>query len=249
MKHFTLIFVTVAILTSCKGKGGNSKLLDTSTSVKETFDSTHYFQLEEAYKNNDTLILVDFFNKWGDLSVKIARQNEDSITKTINQIFTDIYHPFNLEKYGWLTRPHYSRYKYAILPTEIKYKLIDINKNPDSLYYVKLDTLRPFYPNPDLGRVIGLYDIEPFKKSLELFLETESYEKSLFLGSLILLPITDSDIWKAYKTDPEILQILINERLDSAVVDLRLISTGLRIKLNFENGEWKMEKIEQLWIE
>ena len=142
----------------------------------------------------------------------------------------------------------------SILPSEIRYKIVE---NFDSLnhwdeffiYTMNMDTLSPFYPRPDIGDATLVYDIEPFKTSMQLFLNEDSYQKSFYLDStnFILTPISND--WKEYQTSPEILGILINVQKDSALVDLRLISTGVRILLTRKDKKWKKEEVKELWIE
>ncbi|MFD2245589.1 hypothetical protein [Pontibacter ruber] len=218
-----------------------------SKAIKEAIDSTYYFQLEEAYQKKDTVLLSKFFESWKESSKSLSTQNEDSITKALNGIYTQIYHPFNLEKYGWLPRPHYSKYRYAILPTEIKYKIVDSVYNLDSFYNLELNTLSPFIPHPELGKASALYDIKPFKRAMELFLMSDSYEKISFLDQFVNMPISMD--WKEYRTSPEVLGVLINKKRDRAVADLRLISTGVRIRLALKDNEWRVSQIEQLWEE
>jgi hypothetical protein len=250
MKRIAIIILTLIFLYSCKEN--KNKGADRYNSENETikFDSTYYIQLQRAYIEKDTSDLKAFFQKWNDLS-KDKINNSDQLTSTIENIFNEVYHPFELEKYGWISRPHYSKYKYAILPNEIRYEIVE---NFDSLnhwdefsiYTMNMDTLSPFYPRPDIGDATLVYDIEPFKTSMQLFLNEDSYQKSFYLDStnFILTPISND--WKEYQTSPEILGILINVQKDSALVDLRLISTGVRILLTRKDKKWKKEEVKEL---
>jgi hypothetical protein len=246
MKKNTIILVCLVLL-SCKEKVRKLDLNAPTEENIEQFDSTYYFQLRDAYAKMDTSILLDYFDKWDKKSSELNSQYSDSLSRIISKIFTEIYHPFDVEKYGWLPRLRSIKYKYAVLPTEIKYKVIDEINKPDTIYKIKLDTLRQFYARPEIGKVIRLYDIEPFKTSMTIFLKTDSYKKTRFLESFIDTPISRN--WEKYQTSPEILGLLLNRQLNIAVVDIRLISTGLRIYLKLENGKWKTGKIEQLWEE
>ena len=253
MKRVAIIILTLIFLDSCndnKEKGANN---NKSVSEIIEFDSTYYFQLQKAYLNKDFSQLAEFFQKWNDLS-KEKINNNDLLTSSIEKIFNEVYHPFELEKYGWLSRPHYLKYKYAILPTEIRYKIVenfDSLKHWDefSIYSIKLDTLTPFYPKPDLGNAKVVYDIEPFKSSIKLFLNTDSYQKSFYLDSAYYINTPISNDWKGYLTSPEIFAILINSQKDSALVDLRLISTGIRVLLTKRDNNWRKENVQELWIE
>ena len=84
---------------------------------------------------------------------------------------------------------------------------------------------------------------------MQLFLNENSYQKSFYLDSTYFINTPISNDWKGYLTTPEILGILINRQKDSALVDLRLISTGVRILLTKKNEKWRKEKVEELWIE
>ena len=253
MKRIAIVILTLIFLYSCKenkdkGTGGYN-----SESETIEFDSTYYIQIQGAYKEKDTSDLKAFFQKWNDLSIDKIN-NSDQLTSTIESIFNEVYHPFELEKYGWLPRPHYSKYKYAILPSELRYKIVE---NFDSLKYwdefsiyaMNMDTLNPFYPRPDIGDAKFVYDIEPFKMSMQLFLNEDSYQKSFYLDSTNFISTPISNDWKEYLTTPEILGILINNEMDTALVDLRLISTGIRILLTKKDEKWKKEKVNELWIE
>jgi hypothetical protein len=253
MKRIAIIILILIFLYSCKEN--KDKGADKYNSDSETieFDSTYYFQLQRAYLEKDTSDLKAFFQKWNDLS-KDKINNSDQLTSTIESIFNEVYHPFELEKYGWLSRPHYSKYKYAILPCEIRYKIVE---NFDSLnhwdefsvYTMNMDTLIPFYPRPDIGDAKFVYDIEPFNKSIQLFLNKDSYQKSFYLNSTDFINTPISNDWKGYLTSPEILGILINCQRDSALVDIILIETGVRILLTKKDKNWKKENVQELWIE
>lgn len=249
MKKTAIIILTLIFLYSCKDK----KDKHTSKNEIVKFDSTYYNLLQSAYKEKDTSDLRTFFQKWNDFSNNKINKN-DQLTSTIESIFNEVYHPFELEKYGWLSRPHYSKYQYVILPTEIRYKFIenfDLLKHSDqfSIYSIKLDTLTPIYPKPHVGNAKVLYDIEPFKTSIKLFLDKDSYQKNFFLDSTNFINTPISLGWKEYLTTPEILGVLINNQKDSAIIDLRLVDTGVRILLTKRDENWKKENVQELWIE
>ena len=253
MKRVAIIILTLIFLYSCKENKDKGAFKYNSESETIEFDSTFYFQLQRAYIEKDTSELKEFFRKWNDLSIHKIN-NSDQLTSTIESIFNEVYHPFELEKYGWSSRPHYLKYKYAILPTEIRYKIVENfdslkNWHEFSIYSMNLDTLSPFYPRPDIGHARFVYNIEPFKTSMKLFLDKDSYQKSFYLDSTYFINTPISNDWKEYLTTPEILGILINSQKDSALVDLRLISTGVRILLTKNDEKWGKEKINELWIE
>jgi len=248
MKKIAIIILSLITFISCwenKNKAINS---NNRVDKKVVFDSSYYFQLNKAYTENDTLLLSEFFKNWNKLSEE-KNNNDNQLTITIERIFNEIYHPFELEKYGWLPRKHYLKYKYAVLPNEIKYKIVDNLQNSDKIHSISFDTIKDFYPKPDIGNAKILYDIEPFSTSMKIFLNEDGFQKTFFLNTnnFIITPISSD--WKDYRTTPEILGVLINKRMDSAIVNLRLISTGVRIILTKENDDWKMQKVKKLWIE
>ncbi len=253
MKKTSFIILTLAILFSCNDRTNKAVAKDITESEKGVFDSTYYKQLETAFIKKDTTILNELFDNWHSLS-KVKNNNTDQITSTIENIFNEVYHPFDLEKYGWLARPHYSKYQYAILSSLIRFKIIEnfalLKQDGEfDMYSMDLDTISPFYPNPDVGTAKILYDIEPYKTSMQLFLSQKSYQKSFFLDSTNFINTPMSNDWKEYQTTPEILGILINNQMDSALVDLRLISTGVRINLYKKLDKWEMQEVKELWIE
>jgi len=248
MKKTAIIILTLITLISCRENKNKAINNHNRVDKKVVFDSSYYFQLNKAYTENDTFLLSKFFKNWNKLSEQ-KNNNNKQLTATIERIFNEIYHPFELEKYGWLPRKHYLKYKYAILPNEIKYKIVDNLQNPDKMHSMSFDTIKDFYPNPDIGNAKRLYDIEPFSTSMKLFLNENGFQKTFYLDTNNFINIPMSYDWKDYRTTPEILGILINKKMDSAIVNLRLISTGVRINLKNENDDWKMQKVKELWIE
>jgi hypothetical protein len=260
MKKTALIILIFGMIVSCNMK--RNIAIESETA----FDSTYYFMLKEAYNDNDTIQLGVFFEQWYEASSKMEMDNESGIAKILNDIFIAVYH----DPFGYKNRkpdrqvpplpppldPFYSGYKYAILPSEIIYKITD------STSYIpeeERDTLKRFYPNPDLGSTKRLLDIDPFKMSMELFLAVndsleyesrmENYKKWRFLRSCknIYSPISRSK--DLYLTDPNIYFISINTELNKAIVTLRAISSGVSVELSFIDNQWNMEKTNDLWIE
>lgn len=207
-----------------------------------TFDKNNL--LEEAYNDRDSVKLCNFFNEWHKYSKEINVKPKNEIELAIYEIFNAVYHPFNLEKYGWSPRPHYKKYKFAILPTDIKFAVVDSLAQLDD---IKLDTLKKFYPKPELDRAKIIHDSEPFKTIMIKFLEEDSYKKKKFLEKIINTP--NSPHWKEYKTSPKFIGVFLNNSLDISIVNLILVSTELRIKLNKIKDNWIILNVEKLMIE
>lgn len=253
MKSFISILLIFTSLVSCnenKVQGVSEQIFKGETIV---FDSVYYHQLSKAYNENDTSMLTKFFEIWHDSSVN--KSNTTNQTTTVLQnIFNEVYNPFELEKYGWLPRPYFSKYKYVVLPSEIKFKIVKnlgSYKSLDNLdfFSMNFDTMKPFYTIPNIGSAKIIYDIEPFKTSMQLFLNKNGHQKLFYLDTtnFIINPISFKG--KGYLMPPDILGVLINEQMDSSIVELRLMSTGIRINLRKERGNWMMKEVKELWIE
>ncbi len=185
-------------------------------------------------KSSDSLNL--FFTKWKTESEKIEPKISDSLTSNLYQIFYEIYQPFELEKYGWMKREHFKKYKYAIPPSILPYSIGE-----------KIDTLKEFYPKNKFSNASVLNSIPEFENALTDFLSKDKFEREFFLRKVILMPMAYNKI--AFKTSPEINYISINKEMNKAKAEIRLISTGLELDLNKLNGKWKVDEIKQLWIE
>lgn len=247
MQELTIILFTLGLIfSSCNSQLERQEKTNTLSTV-ELIDSTNYNQLASAYKGKNHLLLKRYFEDWFEYSTKFTNSKSDSLTANLLDIFKAVYHPFELEKYGWTSRPHFSKYEYAIVPTEIKYKLYSPPVNPDTINQIIFDTLHNIFPLVEIGKAKTLYDIQPFSSGVKLFLQNDSYDKLNFLDSYISTPITLD--WKGYQTSPEILGIFLNENLNESFVDLRLISTGLRVYLIKKKQKWEMVRNEVLWEE
>jgi hypothetical protein len=210
------------------------------------FDSTYFFLLRDGYIHEDTMLLNSFFDLWNEKSLQMINSNEDKIVTTLNGIFIEIYHPFDFEKYGWSDWKKDTQYKYAILPSEIKYKITNTKLDVNDVFQMEMDTLKAFYTNPDIGNAKKLYDIDPFRKSMKLFLKNDYFEKLFFLDTCCFVNTPISSNWKVYKTPPEIIGVVINKKLNHATAYLRLNSVTIGIELSLENKKWKIKEIKEL---
>lgn len=247
MKIIIYTFSLLFLIASCQHKGGGNRVDTLSENKGYVFDSIYYHLLTDAYKAKDTAQLRSFFDAWYDYSLKIDKGTEDPIEKMIGEIFTVAYHPLEYEKYGWMAGPGLLSGRYVIPQSSIKYVIADVDDISDELWEPDWNVIEPFYPRPALEGVKYLYDVDPFKKSMELFLESNNYEKLSFLREEIDTPISRG--CNKYQTSPEIRNIIINKNMDSAAVTMRLVSTGLRVEVIRRDGKWQMESVEQLWIE
>jgi len=192
--------------------------------------------LIESYEKRSYDSLNLFFDKWKEESKKIEPKINDSLTSNLYQIFNEIYHPFELEKYGWMKREHFKEYKYAIPPSNIPYT-----------FGTKVDTLEEFYPKTNFPNASVLNSIPEFENALTDFISKDRFEHEDFLRKILLMPITYRKT--EFKTSPEINLISINQEMNKAKAVIRLISTGLELNLSKNNGKWKVDKIKELWIE
>jgi hypothetical protein len=192
--------------------------------------------LDESYEKRSFDSLNLFFDKWKTESKKIKHEVNDSLSSNLYQIFYEIYHPFELEKYGWLKREHFKEYKYAIPPSSLPYTI-----------GTKVDTLKKFYPKNNFSNASVLNSIPEFENALTDFISKNKFEHEDFLRKILPMPITYR---KAdFKTSPEINFISINKEMNKAKAEIRLISTGLELNLSKTKGKWKVDEIKELWIE
>ncbi|SFJ68454.1 hypothetical protein [Olleya namhaensis] len=192
--------------------------------------------LNQSYEKKSFDSLNLFFDKWKTESKKIEPKINDSLTSNLYQIFYEIYHPFELEKYGWMKREHFKEYKYAIPPSSLPYT-----------FGTKIDTLKEFYPKNNFPNASVLNSIPEFENALTDFISKGKFERDDFLSKTLLMPITYR---KAdFKTSPEINFISINKEMNKAKAEIRLISTGLELNLSKTKGKWNVDEIKELWIE
>lgn len=253
MKSLISILLIFTSLLSCNED--NFKMVSDQTNTGDTlvFDSIYYHQLNKAYKENDSSMLIKFFEIWHDSSVNNSNTINQT-TRVLQNIFNEVYHPFEFEKYGWLPSLYFSKYKYVVLPNKIKFKIVKnlgSYKNSIDLDFdsIDFDSIKPFFTTPNIESAKIIFDIEPFKTSMQLFLNKSGHQKLFYLDTNKIIMNSISFDGKGYLTPPEILGVLINEQLDSSIVDLRLISTGIRINLRKEKGKWKMKEVKELRIE
>ncbi len=243
MKNQILLILILGLLACKQNKAKEDLVSKIEHSEQKDFIKSDTLQkmelldlLNESYKKKSSDSLNLFFQKWKTESEKIEPEINDSLTSNLYQIFYEIYHPFELEKYGWLKREHYKKYKYAIPPASLPYT-----------FGTKIDTLKEFYPKTDFSNASVLNSIPEFENALTDFISKDKFEHETFLSKVILMPITYR---KAdFKTSPEINFISLNKKMDKAKAEIRLISTGLELNLSKTKGKWKVDKIKELWIE
>lgn len=246
MKNTTIFFLLMCAFTSCQMKQTDKQA--STQSNENALDSAYYFILETGYHNRDTFLLNHFFEQWYQASQRMEMPNNFPLVQALKDIYEKSYHPFDYSKYGWDLFCRYSGYKYAVIPTEIKYEIVHPSCE-DSDDELKTERLIGFYPDPDLVGAKRLLDIQPFKKSMELFLEENSSEKLRFLSSCGYISRPMSLNKKKYDTTPEVISVRINKELNHANACIRLISTGLGIELELEDDKWVMKDCWTLWIE
>jgi len=242
MRYYLIIALLQIIKLSCFA-------VETNVGFTGEYDSiVNVEKMDKAYQKHDTIVFNEFFKEWHQLSLKCKMMESNDTITHLEKIFKEVYHPFKLEKYGWLPREHYSKYRYAILPSNIRYAFVDFIDIEHEYGQIECDTIFKFYPTVELDNAQVLYDDSIFGGVLLAFL-SDDFHKKYFLEKWINMPISSKSV--DYKTSPEVLKVIFNKQLDKSIVDLRLISTGLRISLMFDtkNDKWIIEQIKQLWIE
>jgi len=243
MKNQILIIIFFGIL-ACNENKPKEKMVTIiepleKTQVKKVdslFKTELVSLLNESYEKRSFDSLNQFFDKWKLESEKIKPKINDSLTSNLYQIFNEIYHPYELEKYGWTKREHFKKYKYVIPTSSLPY-----------IFGTRIDTLKEFFPKNNFSNASILNSIPEFENALTDFLSKDKFEHEDFLREILLMPVTYQ---KAdFRTSPEINFIIINQEMNKAKAEIRLLSTGLELNLSKTNGKWKIEKIIDLWIE
>ena len=244
MRNIILLSPLLFLLFSCQTKKNEQVAPQKSEVI--VFDSTYYFMLKEGYLKKDTVLLNIFFEKWSEQSLGKETDKDNKLAKTLCDIYEQVYQPYDYTKYGWIwgTLP---RHRYVVLPAEISYLIINSIDSADAYY--ETDAISNIFPNPDLRGAKRLLDIDPFKKTMQLFLEKDGYHKLHFLDSCEYINAPISNSWKQYQTTPEVLDIKINGEQNQAIATLRLLSTGLGVELSLVDGNWEIDDVSTLWIE
>jgi len=239
MKNQFFILIFLGIVT-CKDIQPD-EILESKTAITENTDNLLKTELErlltESYQKRSFDSLTLFLEKWKSASDKIEPTIGDSLTTNLYQIFYEIYHPFELEKYDWMKREHYKKYKYALTPPHLIYR------HDNSV----IDTLSNFRPKNELKNASVLNSIPVFDNILTEFLKKEENSGEDFLANILLMPINFNKI--EFRTSPEVIEININKEMNKAKANIRLISTGLEITLIKLSNKWDVTEIKQLWIE
>ncbi len=243
MKNQILILLLFAIF-SCKENQPKENLeskVDLTVKIApQKTDSLYKVELknllDESYQKGSIDSVQLFLMKWKTESDAIKPIINDSLTSNLYQIFYEIYNPFELEKYGWMKREHFKNYKYAITPSYLPY-----------VYGTKVDTLKNFNPKNKFKNAAVLNSIPLFDNVMTDFLKVDKEKKEWFLRDVLLMPVTYRNI--DFRTSPEINNITINEQMNTASAEIRLISTGLELKLKKVDDKWSIINIKELWIE
>lgn len=236
MLRILLFMLAVLILGSC----------ESSTEVENKSN------LDNIYENNDVVELTEYLNEW-ESNIQSISENEfdelSTVEKNVYQIYEDFYNPSDLGKYCSNDRcPEfgndlYSNLDYFIAQNEIRYTLNE---------YENSDTLINFRPRLELDKSI-LYLTNKYTDELSNFLNRENHGDDIqnrfeFINEKIKIV---SGHWRGWHfiTHPEVMIIWLNDTLDSATVDFRVIYEGGEAKYAKVNDEWKMYESHLTWIE
>lgn len=141
--------------------------------------------------------LIWFFEDWKYVSENLAGSKTDKIEDEIYKIFPLVYHPTNLQKYGIIGFSSLLRFQYAIVPSCIKYGVInDFNIENMRLEYAD-KKLCNFYPKSKVENISYLYNIEPFRSVVKCFIYKDiGSPRSVYLNSYVQLSryITDNSL-------------------------------------------------------
>ena len=206
-----------------------------------------YEKLETAFQLSSTKQLDQFFIDWNtSVSSNIADSIEqDDITKTIYEIYRELYSPLDLTRIGnwkWGNSSN-SNSKYFMVQNRIYYAVVE-KELLDSLHYKETyNSINDFRPPLNLPKNKILYLLPKYEEALNKFLGTEETEDNKKRHEFVrpCIPILYSH-WGWYwrlATPPEISFILLSTDKTAAKVVFNIA---------FNGGEATLEKNGNMWV-
>lgn len=227
-------------------------------------------KLEIAYQADDLSKLKTILNKW---HKEIQANTAEEITKnkkikTIHDIYKAFRRPINHSHNSINYKDNWpEKSNYIIIQTSLEYTILTNNNiagfKESSIK--KYDTISNFRTNIKLGDKKILYLTPEYKRTLEKFIEKDSLCSSISLKSLAAnttdesrtgflekyLPRIHSHFeypW-LFETNPIVERIVINKRLNKAIVYFRDGCEGGETTMKKVKGKWIIQKLEWTWID
>ena len=263
-----IIFATILLgLISC----------DQNNFEHEEYKSTYtenqlLNELENAYAHQSKHSIENFFADWNK-SVKqnsIEFINQNNSVKSIFEIYRTFYQPLDLLKLGdweWGNSLNMNS-KYVVVQNKMYYYIMP-NDNFDNFLYwnENSDSIIDFRPPIDVKLDKVLYLMDEYHEAVNRFLGSES--SGLGEGNIMnpSRPIEESQKrynflrefipilhghWGGYwhiETHPEVSVIILNKKLDRAIVHFRVGYQGGEATLVKNNNKWTVQSSMATWIE
>ncbi|MGB8192787.1 MAG: hypothetical protein WCF67_12745 [Chitinophagaceae bacterium] len=230
-------------------------------------------KLESFHSKKKTDSLIKFFADWNRAISPTAKASiiQNDTIKSLYDIHYAFYKPRDLLKLGnweWGNKLNESS-KYVVVSTSINYVVLDTDNIGDAEIDLKyINTIFNFRPIvADIDNTNVLYLTGEYQNALNRFLgnkyadlgtgnimdpampKGESEKRYRFLRPYI--PILHGH-WGGYwhiETHPDISRIVFNKQLTKARIYFRVGYQGGEATMIKMNGEWKLEKSKETWIE
>ena len=231
-----------------------------------------YQELETAYQVSSTDGLEKFFKEWNISVTSNTSNNQDNVTKVINEIYKDFYKPLDLTSLGdweWGNSLN-SNSKYVAVQNRIDFAILD-EELFDIYFYqgiyesIKFDSICDFRPPLTLEKGDVLYLTPEYQKALNMFLGTQSRDENGVLTPS--MPKEDSDKRYAFirpfipilhghrggywhlATHPEIMLLFVDTNHGAAKIFFRVGYMGGEATLKKKSNGWYIEESQATWIE
>ena len=230
-----------------------------------------YKKLESAYKCSSTKDLKKFFKEW---NVSVSSNEDDfikqnNVIEAIYEVYKEFYNPLDLTKLGdweWGNSLN-SNSQYVVVQNRIDFAVVEEEFFDMWFLIQNFDSICDFRPPLNLAKDKILYLTPEYKKSINMFLGTESTqmgENGIMTPSLPQgesekryaflrpnIPILHGH-WGNYwhlATHPEISHIVIDKNTVAAKVLFRVGYQGGEAILKKKSKGWTIEESRATWIE
>ena len=225
--------------------------------------------LRDAYKENSTEKLYEFFDNWAKEVTSNETEAKDPYVAEAHKVFSAFYQPLDDAGSEW-GKDLYKKEPYFIVQGSL-WEIKQAKEIPDSYKefstLTTLDSAVEFRPPVHFEGKKIVYLTEGYKELLNAFLgnvHTELGEQNIMQPAF---PIEESEkrhnfftqaalifyghwggYWQ-YETYPKANIIIFNQNMDRAKVLFRFIYEGGETILEKQNGEWIVVESRFTWIE
>ena len=259
-----IIFTTILIgLLSCEQESNEGH--------ESTYTENQLLnELEDAYSGSGNI--KNFFVDWNNSVKQNSKEfiDQNNTIKNIFEIYRTFYQPLDLLELGdweWGNSLN-NNSKYVVVQEKMFYYIMPNDNFDDFKHWDnELDSIINFKPPIDIGSDKVLYLMDEYSKAINRFLGSESTK--LGVGGIMnpSMPIEESQRrytflreyipilhghWGGYwhiATHPEVSYIILNNKLNKAIVFFRVGYQGGEATLVKINNKWRVESSKATWIE